>query len=104
MTNERLTVALAAHLMGWTIGPDRFLTSKRSWIPRWRFQPAEKLEDCFRLMEAAAPDEYNITRDTEGNIEVRVRVAGTTGEARGKSVPDVITHAIAIAVGFEVKS
>jgi hypothetical protein len=88
--------------MGWIVGPDRFMTGKRGWLPRWRFQPAEKLEDAFRLLEAAAPEEYTISGDDKGTVHVRVRIHGATGEARGSSSPLAISRAIGGAVGIEV--
>ena len=103
MTSEQLTALLAERVMGWTVGPDRFMMGNRGWMPRWRFQPAEKLEDAFRLLEEAAPQEYSIGGDDKGNVHVQVRIAGTTGEARGMSRPLVITYAIARAVGVEVE-
>ena len=51
MTSEHLTAILAERVMGWTVGPDRFMMGNRGWMPRWRFQPAEKLDDAFRLLE-----------------------------------------------------
>ena len=90
--------------MGWTVGPDRFMMGNRGWTPRWRFQPAEKLEDAFRLLEEAAPEEYSICGDAKGSIHVRVQIAGATGEARGTSKPLAIAHAVARAVGIEVES
>jgi hypothetical protein len=104
MTSEHLTAILAERVMGWTVGPDRFMMANRSWMSRWRFQPAEKLEDAFRLLEKAAPQEYSICGDDKGNIHVQVRIAGTAGEARGTSKPLAITNAIARAVGIEVES
>mgnify|MGYP000098690790 CR=1 FL=1 len=104
MTSENLTAILAERVMGWTVGPDRFMMGNRGWTPRWRFQPAEKLEDAFRLLEEAAPQEYSISGDDKGSIHVRVRIGGTAGEARGTSKPLTITYAIARAVGIEVES
>jgi len=101
---ERLTALLAQRVMGWTVGPDRFMMGNRGWTPRWRFQPAEKLEDAFRLLEEAAPQEYSIYGDAKGSIHVRVQIAGSTGEARGTSKPLAIAHAVARAVGIEVES
>ena len=103
MTSEHLTAILAERVMGWTIGPDRFMMANRGWMPRWRFQPAEKLEDAFRLLEGAAPQEYCIGGDDKGNVHVQVRIAGSAGEARGTSRPLAITHAIARAVGIDVE-
>jgi hypothetical protein len=102
MTNDQLTTILAERVLGWTVGPERFLMGNREWTPRWRFQPADKLEDAFRLLEEAKPQEYCICGDDKGNIHVRVRINNAVGEARGMSTPGVITHAIARAVGIEV--
>ena len=103
MTSEHLAAILAERVMGWTVGPDRFMMGNRGWMPRWRFQPAEKLEDAFRLLEEAAPQEYSIGGDDKGNVHVQVRIAGMAGEARGTSRPLAITYAIARAVGIEVE-
>jgi len=104
MTSENLTAILAERVMGWTVGPDRFMMGNRGWTPRWRFQPAVKLDDALRLLEVASPQEYSICGDDKGNIHVKVRIAGTQGEARGTSRPLAITFAIARAIGVEVES
>ena len=104
MTTAMLTSLLAQRVLGWTVAPDRFLLGKRRWMSRWRFQPAKKLEDAFRLLEKAAPQEYSICGDDKGSIHVWVRIGGTAGEARGTSIPLTITYAIARAVGIEVES
>lgn len=103
MTNDILSAMLAEKILGWRVAPDRFLTGDRQWIPRWRFQPADKLDDAFRLLEEAAPQEYSISGDDKGSIHVRVRIDGAAGEARGISKPLTITYAIARAVGIEVE-
>jgi hypothetical protein len=103
MTSEHLTAILAERVMGWSVGPDRFLMGNRGWMPRWRFQPVEKLEDAFRLLEEATPQEYSICGDDKGNIHVRVRIGGVAGEARGTSKALAISYAIARAVGIEVE-
>ena len=102
MTSENLTAILAERVMGWTVGPDRLMMGNRGFTPLWRFQPAEKLEDAFRLLEEAAPEEYSICGDAKGSIHVRVQIAGATGEASGTSKPLTITQAIARAAGIEV--
>ena len=102
MTDDQLTAILAERVMGWSVGPDRFPMGNRGWMPRWRFQPFEKLEDAFRLLEEARPQEYSICGDDEGTIQARVTIDRTAGEARGKSKPTVITQAIARAVGIQV--
>ena len=102
MTSEHLAALLAERVMGWSVGPDRFLMSNRRWMPRWRFQPTEKLVDALRLLEVAAPEEYTLRGDSEGNIRVYVRIGGVTGEACSALKPRAITWAIARAVGIEV--
>jgi hypothetical protein len=104
VSNDQLTAVLAERVMGWTVGPERFSMGNREWMPRWRFQPTEKLEDAFRLLEEAGPREYSICGDDKGSIHVRVRIDGTAGEARGTSKPLTLTYAIARAVGIEVES
>lgn len=102
MTSENLAALLAERVMGWTVGPDRYLMGKRAWMPRWRFQPTENLEDAFLLLGKATPEEYNMRGDSEGNFRVQVRIGGVSGEAWGASKPLAITWAIARAVGIEV--
>jgi hypothetical protein len=104
MTNENLTALLAKRVMGWGVGPDRFLTGNRGWMSRWRFQPTEKLADALRLLEKAAPEEYNMGGDSEGNVWVHIRIGDTTAEACGASKPHAITCAIARALGIEVEA
>lgn len=102
MTNDQLTALLAERVMGWTVGPERFLMGGRRWLPRWRFQPAARLADAFRLLERAAPQEYATGATENGGFWARVRVDGTTGEARESSQPRAMTFAIARAIGLEV--
>ncbi len=103
MTDEHVTAVLAERVMGWGIGPDRFMTGNRSWISHWRFQPVEKLADALRLLETAAPEEYSLHGDSEGNSRVHVRIGDATGEACCASKPRAITWAIARAIGIEVE-
>jgi len=60
VTNEQLTTMLAQRVMGWRDAPGRFMTGGRDWKPPWRFQPTKRLEDAFRLLDAADPAEYSI--------------------------------------------
>ena len=103
MSDEHLAGVLAARVMRWRVTPNRFLTGRRGWIPRWRFQPAHKLEDALRLLDGAQPDEYAISGGRHIGFNVRVRIGNVIGEARGPSKPLAITHAIARAVGIEVQ-
>lgn len=102
MTGDQLTAILAERVMGWRVGPDRFLMSNRRWLPRWRFQPSERVEDAYHLLERAAAQEFNMDRTQDGRFWVRVRIAGATGEARDSSQARAITFAIARAIGLEV--
>ena len=102
MTSDHLAAILAERVMGWSVAPDRFMTGNRGWLSRWRFQPTEKLADALRLLEKAAPEEYNMRGDSEGNVLVHVRIGDATGEACGASKPRAITCAIARALGIEV--
>lgn len=101
MRAEALTAHLAERVMGWNVAPDRFLTGNRSWIPRWRFQPLERLEDAFRLLEKAQPEHYSMGLDGSGRFSVEVRLGGKLGLARDEVKPRAITLAIARALGLE---
>ena len=101
MSNDQLTAMLAERVMGWTVGPERFSMGNREWMPRWRFQPIDKLDDAFRLLQEAAPQAYSICGDDQGNIHVEVRINGAVGEARETSIPGAVTYAVARAVGIE---
>jgi hypothetical protein len=102
VTIENLTATLAATVMGWGIGPDRYLLGHRRWMPRWRFQPAVRLEDAFRLLERVAPQEYSMGEIEGEGFWVRVRISGTVGEACESSKPRALTFAVARAVGLDV--
>jgi excisionase family DNA binding protein len=104
ITSDRLTALLAEHVMSWRVGPDRFLLGRRRWIPRWRFQPAEKLEDAFRLLEQVAPEEYTMGDDRNRGFWVRVRAAGVLGEATESSKARAITFAVARALGIDLRA
>jgi hypothetical protein len=79
MTSDQLTAILAERVMVWTVGPDRFLMGNRRWMPRWRFQPIEKLADAQRLLERMAPQEYAMGAAENGGFWARVRVADAIG-------------------------
>ena len=102
MSNDQLTAVLAERVMGWTVSPERFSTRNREWMPRWRFQPADNLDDAFRLLHKAAPQAYSISADDRAAIHVQVRINGAVGEARESSVPSAVTYAVARAIGVEV--
>jgi len=102
MTNDQLAAVLAERVLHWRATPDRFLTGQRGWIPRWRFQPTEKLTDAIRLLEAVAPQEYSMTVDANGAFCARVSFCGATAEAHARTKPLAICLAVAAAAGIEV--
>jgi hypothetical protein len=104
MTSEMLTSLLAQRVLGWTVAPERFLMSNRRWMPRWRFQPIERLPDAIRLLEAAAAERFEISADKNGLLSVRVNIRGMTGKAQDRSRPRAITLAIAQALQINVDS
>ena len=84
MTTDMLTSLLAQRVLGWTVAPDRFLLGNRRWLPRWRFQPTERVEDAYCLLERAAPQEYSMDRAQDGRYWAKVCIAGATGEEIGR--------------------
>ena len=102
ITAENLTTLLARCVMGWEVAPERFLVGKRRWIPRWRFQPTERLEDAFRLLEEAAPRGYTMGRDGQGPFRVEGQIGEETGCAQHLSKPRAITLAVARALKLQV--
>jgi len=99
---EDLTSVLAKRVMQWGVAPERFLVGKRRWIPRWRLQPTERLEDAFRLLEEAEPRGYTMGRDAQGPFWVRVQIGEETGRAQDLSKPRAITLAVARALKLQV--
>lgn len=45
-----------------------FMMGGRQWQPLWRFQPAQRMEDDFRLLEQAAPQELRCGQHPEWRI------------------------------------
>ena len=101
MTSAVLTKHLAERVMGWSVAPGRFMMGNRGWKPDWKFQPTEKREDAFQLLDAAKPAEYNIAAQRDGTFTVSVRIGGTVGAAHETSEPRAIAHAVARAIGLE---
>jgi hypothetical protein len=97
-TTEYLTAVLAERVMGWAVGPDRFLIGNRCWMPRWRFAPTKNLDDAFLLLKHAGPEEYSIRGDRTGSVQVTVRIGDRSGEACDISIAGAITCAIARAL------
>lgn len=96
-----LTAILAERVMGWSVGPDRFLMGGRRWLPRWRFQPLVSLEDAFRLLDSAGST-YTLTTDEKRAFTAEVQVGDRTGKASGEPKARAVTIALARALGLEV--
>jgi hypothetical protein len=98
MSDAKVTDELAAHVMGWKPGPDRFTKSGRNWIPRWRFQPLTDLPDAFQVLDRAA-DHYTLTRDGR-TFTAEVRSGSGRGTASGELLAKTIALAVARAIGL----
>ena len=101
MSDDTLTAYLAERLMRWNATPDGFITSGRSWIPRWRFKPLVELTDAFQLLDQAT-HRYSLTRDRHGIFSASVQIGGCRGKAYGEAKARTVTIAIARALGVEV--
>lgn len=100
MTSDQFTAILAERVMGWNVGPERFLTGGRGWRARWRFQPLTRLEDAFEMLDSAK-SEYRLAV-TDGTFTAEVQVRGRMGKASGNCKARTITIALAQALGLEV--
>jgi hypothetical protein len=83
------------------VASGRFVKPSRSWIPKWRFAPLERLEDAFLLLDTARAA-YTVSRSAAGPFTVSVRLSQGRGEASGEPEPRTITIALAKAAGIEV--
>jgi hypothetical protein len=102
MTDERLTDELAVQGMGWRPGPDRYLKSGRSWIPRWRFQPLVSLADALELLDHTA-QKYSLSGSQHGPFTARVQIGSCTGKVSGESKARTIALAVATALEINVE-
>jgi hypothetical protein len=99
---ELLVARLVDRVFGWRVTPDRFLTGDRGWLPRWKFQPVQKMADAVRLLEAANTEEYSIAAIANGSFCVKVRIEGVDSEGHAATKPLAICLAVAAALGIEV--
>jgi len=88
--------------MCWTVSPDRFLTGNRSWIPRNRFRPTERVQDAFRLLAAIPTGEYSMGGAKGKPSWAKVRIGTSSAESSAPSLPLAICLAVAKALGIEV--
>lgn len=96
---EQFTAALVERILDWKAGPDRFIKSERSWIPRNRFRPLTRLEDAFLLLVHAASN-YSLT-SADGSFTAKVQIGSRTGKATGEPKARTICLAIGQALGIE---
>jgi hypothetical protein len=101
LTDNVLIDQLARKVLHWSVGPDRFLTGNRSWLPKWRFNPLERIEDSFLLLDHSKPARYVVSQ-TGGKCRVVVEHDGKIGRAADDSKPRAITLALARSLGMEV--
>lgn len=97
--DERLTEELARQVLGWRVAPDRFIKSGRTWIPKWRFSPLDRVADAFDLLDRAATN-YRLELHERGVFTAEVCVGGRTGKACSPIKSRAITIAVAAAVGL----
>jgi len=98
---ERATDQLVNKILGWRIGPGRFLKPGRGWTPRSRFKPFERLEDVFFLLKTVGgtfvlclePD-----RTFTASILVRGRSGKTTGSLSARTIAIALCKALEIGV------
>jgi hypothetical protein len=98
---DRLTDELVSRVMDWRIAPDRYLKPGRSWIPKWRFNPLQRLDDAFQLLDHTG-GAYTLAADSKGVFTAEVRIRSEIGRATGDVKARTITLAIARALKLEV--
>jgi len=100
VTADQLTAILATRVMGWKVGPDRFIKAGRAWLPKWRFNPFDRLDDAFLLLDRTGGF-YALTVDPAGIFTAEVRIGDRTGKAAGDPKPRTTTLAVVRALDLE---
>jgi hypothetical protein len=100
---QGLTALLVQHVMGWTVGPNRFLMDGRRWLPKWRFQPTKNIADALRLLHTANVSNYALHFDTSGRYRAKLRSNGSWYEASNSSLCVAVCLAIADIYGIHVE-
>ena len=99
---DTLTARLVETVLGWRTCPDRFITSGRAWIPRWRFRPFDQFADALHLLGRVRGN-FQLIRDGSGSFTAKVQIDDRHhGEASGEFEAQTVTVAIVRALGFEV--
>jgi hypothetical protein len=101
ITEEALAAALAQRVLGWQTAPNRYITSGRSWIPRWRFAPFSRLDDALLLLDRASSN-YKLTMFKGGTFTAEVHVDNRIGKAFGEPKARTITTALVRALGLKL--
>ena len=101
ISEQALTDALAEHVMGWKVTPDRFIKSGRSWLPKWRFAPLSRLDDAFQLLDRSGST-YKLEREDGDSFRAEVHFGGRVGKASGDAKARAITLAVARSFGLKV--
>jgi hypothetical protein len=99
--DARLTDQLASKVMGWRVGPDRFILDGRRWLPKWRFAPLSCLDDAFKLLDRSGST-FKLQRISGMGFVVEVQVGDRVGRGSGEQKARVITFAVALALGLEL--
>jgi hypothetical protein len=101
VNDNMLIDRLALQVMHWRVGPDRFITGNRSWLPKWKFDPLDRIEHAFMLLDEGRPSRYAISR-VGAVFQVEVECDGKIGRATGDAKARTITLALARSLGLEV--
>jgi hypothetical protein len=88
VTADCLTAILAEKVMGWRVGPERFLT--------------RRMEDALQLQNKAGGS-YSITKGEGGTVTAKVTLTGKTRTVTDKSDAAALTRALALALGIPVE-
>jgi len=103
MTAANLTSFVAERVMGWTVGPDRFLTANRGWLRRSAFQPTERLQDAHRVLNAVTPSDFSMGGGIGKLAWAHVRVGDKSGRSSHQSLPIAICLATLRALGIDIE-
>lgn len=103
VTRGRLTAILAERVMGWTPGPNRFLTANRGWLRCGAFQPTERLQDAHRVLLAANPSDYTFGGGIRKPAWAYVQIGDASRQATDESLPIAICLATLRALGIDIE-
>ena len=104
LTADMLTALLVERVLGWRVGPDRYMMADRQWLKQERFQPTKSIDAACRLLIALRPIEYTFGGAGASDCWAKVRLKGMSGEAASPSLPLAICLAIARALGIDVEA